>query len=150
MKREWTDELGRTWKIELGSPDPSSGTAADAVLLFQGEGEEDRAMPMVGPAEELFDELDDAALAHALEATAVARGVLLIEQDGHLWWVRAPEEDMVNGGRAVFSDGTVEHRHRGPLPDEPEALGEDELLELLDEARGAVMEEMDVTVGGET
>lgn len=144
MKRTWTDELDRTWDVELGSADDME--RGDVVLLFGRGLADERAMPVVGPMEDVFPTLTDEALQHALDATASGQGILLVESDGALWWARGPEADALGGAWTVkFSDGATEHIHRGRLPDPPEDLSEDELLELLDEARGNVMEEMDVS-----
>ncbi len=147
MEREWRDELGRVWHVGLDEPGATEN--GDVVVVFTGEGEEDRSLPGLGPWDELFEKLGDGAIQQALDAAASGRGILLLEADGHLWWVRGPEDDLLGGAWTVkFGDGTTEHTHRGRIPDRPEELSEDELLELLDEARGSVMEEMDVTGGG--
>lgn len=146
MMRSWTDELGRTWDVEVeASGDRDRG---DVMLLFGRGHADERAMPVVGPLEDVFARVSGDALQHALDATASGQGILLAESDGTLWWVRGPDADPLGGRWSVkFSNGEDEHVHRGRLPDAPEDLTEDELLELLDEARGAVMEEMDVSSG---
>lgn len=147
MSRRWTDELDRTWDIELEVPDRNDPEAVgDTVLVFGRQGTEERWIDVLGPLEEHFAALPDEQLQHALDAASTGLGVLLVDHDGHAWWVRGPEAESMPGRWAVkFSDGTEEHVHKGPLSDDPEALSEDELLELLDEARGNVMTPMDVS-----
>lgn len=153
MTRTIEDELGRTWQVELEVPElVSAEEPGDTVLVFGRGGEEEREILVVGPMEEAFDEIDDDNLLHALHATTNPGGILLVDQDLRVWWVRGPEDDpTADGTWAVkFSDGTDELTHEGPLRDAPEAVTEDELLELLDEARGRVMLPMDVTGGEES
>lgn len=144
MQRTWTDEMGRTWEVEVDAPgDLERG---DALMIFGRSLADERTMPVVGPLEDVFERLTDEALQHALDATASGQGILLVEADGRIWWARGPEADPLGGAWTVkFTDGAEEHVHRGRLPDAPEDLSEDELLELLDESRGRVMEEMDVS-----
>ena len=152
MKRTLEDELGRTWQVELEVPDlVSSEEPGDTVLVFGREDEQEREILVIGPMEEAFDEVDRDNLLHALHATTNPGGILLVDQDLQVWWVRGPEDDPTADGSwtVKFSDGSRDLTHEGPLRDAPEALTEDELLELLDEARGRVMLPMDVTGGEE-
>lgn len=147
MTRSWTDEMGRTWTVELEVPDPHDPEAhGDTVLVFERADAVERWIDVLGPMEDVFEALPDEQLQHVLDAASTGLGLILLDQEGRAWWVRGPEAEAMPGRWAVkFSDGTTEHVHKGPLPDEPEALSEDELLELLDEARGRVMVEMDVS-----
>ena len=147
MERTWEDRTGKTWLVEA-EPVEHSGRlgGADAVLSFSSEGEVPRSIEVLGPLGPLLPEADDATLEHALDAAGEASGFLLATPAGELWWVRGPEADPFGGDWAVkFSDGERELTHDGPLPDELDALGEDHLLELLDEVRGRLMDPMDIS-----
>lgn len=150
MKRRWTDELDRAWDVELDVPEASpdlEGPGGDLTLVFEGEGSETRSIDVMGPMEEVFGDLDDEALQHGLEAASAGVGILLVEGDATLWWVRGPEAEVAPESWAVkFTDGSREYTHKGPLEDDPEMLSEDELLELLDDARGRIMDPLDLKV----
>lgn len=150
MRRTWTDELDRDWTVELEIPEVSPDLevdVGDTTLVFFREGGEARTLDALGPMEEYFDELDDQALQHALDAAGTGVGILLMDPEGTLWWVRGPDAELRADGWAVkFSDGEEELTHDGPLEDEPERLGEDQLMELLDEARGRLMDPLDLRV----
>ena len=150
MERTWTDELDRRWQVELEVPDvsPDLGTdVGDTTLVFSSRGSDTREIDVLGPMEEHFDSLDDRALQHAFDAAGTGFGILLVDGEGTLWWVRGPDAEIRPGGWAVkFSDGHRELTHEGPLDEDPEWLGEDQLLELLDEARGRLMDPLDLRV----
>lgn len=150
MERSWTDELGRDWVVELDVPDVSPDLevdVGDTTLVFDREGGETRFIDALGPMEEYFEEFDDVALQHALDAAGTGVGILLVDAEGTLWWVRGPAAEVRAGGWAVkFSNGEEELTHAGPLDDDPERLGEDQLMELLDEARGRLMDPLDLRV----
>lgn len=155
MQREWTDELGRDWLVWVDVPDVSPDLevdSGDAVLVFEGVEDADREIEALGPLEELFDELTDRALQHALDAAGTGEGRLLADRDSGLWWVRGPEAEVMGGDYTLkFSDGSGEGvTYEGPLPDELEVLTEDQLLEMLDEARGRVITPMDQQAGVKT
>lgn len=147
MEREWTDQMGRTWLVEAEPTERSSRLGgADAILGFASEGAAPRSIEVIGALGAALPEADDRALEHALDAAGSALGVLLATEDGEMWWVRGPETDPFGGDWAVkFSDGARELTHDGPLPDDLEALGEDYLLELLDEVRGRLIDPMDIS-----
>ena len=151
MGLTWTDELSRTWTVELDvpevSPDLEMGGGGDAVLVFSREGGEARVIDVLGPMEAYLEELDDAALQHALEAASTGVGLLLVDDEGTVWWVHGPDAEARGGSWAVkFSDGEREYTHDGPLTDDLERVSEDELLELLDDARGRLMDPLDLRV----
>ncbi|MGD2067598.1 MAG: hypothetical protein PVI57_02860 [Gemmatimonadota bacterium] len=150
MERAWTDELGREWLVEVEVPDVSPDLevdVGDTTLVFSGEAVEPRSIDVLGPMEELFGDLGDQALQHALDAAGTGFGILLVDAEGNVWWVRGPDAELRSGRWAVkFSDGEDELTHEGPLDDDPVLLGEDELLELLDDARGRLMDPLDLRV----
>lgn len=150
MQRTWSDELGRTWDVELDVPDVPPDLevdVGDATLIFGSEDEMEREIEVLGPIEETFDSLSDQALQHALDAAGTQRGILLLDEEETLWWVRGPEPGVEEGEWAVrFSDGERTLTHDGPVREEAERLGEDELLELLDEERGRLLEPLDLRV----
>jgi len=139
--------MGTSWLVEAEPLEQSVRLGgADALLSFSGEGAVPRSIEVVGPLARALSEADDATLEHALDAAGAATGFLLAAPDGTLWWVRGPEEEPFGADWAVkFSDGTRELTHDGPLPEELDALGEDYLLELLDEVRGRLMDPMDIS-----
>lgn len=156
MERTWTDELDRTWHVVLDIPDLSPDLdvgGADAELIFSRDGSIGRSIEVIGPLEEFFETLPDVQLQHALDAAGAEAGIALVDGEGHLWWARASDQTEVgashpgggSGAGVIFSDGEQDLIHGGPLSAPPEELGEDELLELLDEARGRIMDPMDVT-----
>lgn len=151
MHRIWNDELGRAWSVDLVVPDHAEGASnPDTVLIFEQEGARDREIPVLGPLEAHFQDLDDEALQVAFDAAGTGEGLLLVDDEGTPWWVHGPElqSEPVRGDWAVrFVHGSDEITHDGPVRARPEELTEDELLELLDEGRGRVLEEMDVTGG---
>ncbi len=148
MQRSFQDDLGRSWHVELVVPDrPEEAELADTILVFGRDGSEERSVPTLGPMESVFHEMDDAELQVAFDAAGSGEGRVLIDRDGAPWWVHGPDPDSepIRGSWAVrFVQGSEEITHDGPLHAPPDELTEDELLELLDEARGDVMEEMDV------
>lgn len=149
MHRSWQDDLGRTWRVDLVVPERTEeAELGDSILVFGRDGSEERSVPVLGPLDAHFHELDDEALQVAFDAAGSGEGRLLVDRDGVPWWVHGPDPDSepIGGSWAVrFVHGSEEVVHEGPLRAPPEELIEDELLELLDEARGEVMEEMDVT-----
>lgn len=150
MRRTWTDELDRTWDVDLDVPDVLPDLEVEpggARLVFTSGEQPPRAILVLGPVEEVFEELGDVALQHALDAAGTGHGVLLVDGEGTLWWARGPEAELRAGDWAVkFSDGERELTHDGPLRDDPARLSEDELLELLDDARGRLMDPLDLQV----
>ena len=151
MELTWSDELGRKWSVDAYVSERTSRLGgADAVLTFSREGSAERRIEVLGPLRAALEDPDDTALQHALDAAGAAVGVLLVDEEGGMWWVRGPESEPFQRSWALkFSDGRVELVHEGPLPDELDALGEDQLRELLDEVRGRIMDPMDVTGGEE-
>jgi hypothetical protein len=151
MERTWADELGRSWTLELELPDTPSdletGRGEDVVLVFSREGGEARSLIVLGPAESSLEEWNDSTLRHCLEAASAGVGLLLVEEEGSAWWVhQADAEARVGEGAVRFSDGEEEYLHPGPLPDGLDRVSEDELLEMLDEARGRLMDPLDLRV----
>lgn len=151
MERTWTDELERTWHVELRvpdvSPDLEAGGDADATLVFSREGGDARSIDVVGPMENRLESLGDVSLQHALDAAGSGMGLLLVDGEGTVWWVRMAESDARGAGEGVmFSDGERELTHAGPLSDDLRWVSEDELLELLDDARGRILEPLDLRV----
>lgn len=151
MHRSWQDEIGRTWRVDLVVPErPEEAALGDTILVFGRDGSAERSVPTLGPLESAFHELDDDQLQVAFDAAGSGEGLLLLDREGEPWWVHGPDPDSepVHGSWAIrFVKGSDEITHDGPLRAPPDELSEDELLELLDEARGNVMEEMDVTGG---
>ena len=151
MHRSFQDDLGRSWHVDLVVPDRAEEAAlGDTILVFGRDGSEERNVPVLGPLESVFHEMDDEALQVAFDAAGSGEGLVLIDRNGGPWWVHGPDPDSepIRGTWAVrFVQGSEEITHDGPLRASPEELSEDELLQLLDEARGDVMEEMDVTGG---
>lgn len=149
MHRSFQDDLGRSWHVDLVVPDHAEEAAlGDAILVFGGDGAEERSVPVLGPMESVFHELDDDALQVAFDAAGSGVGLVLVDRDGEPWWVQGadPDSEHLQATWAIrFVQQFEEITHDGPLRAPPEELTEDELLELLDEARGDVMEEMDVT-----
>lgn len=139
--------MGTSWVVEAEPLERSERLGgADALLSFSSEGAVPRSIEVVGPLARTLPEADDGTLEHALDAAGAAVGFLLATPDGTLWWVRGPEEEPFGADWAVkFSDGRRELTHDGPLAEELDALGEDHLLELLDEVRGRLMDPMDIS-----
>lgn len=148
MYRDWQDDLGRTWRVDLMVPERTEDAElGDTILVFGRDDSRERSVPVLGPLESYFHDLEDDALQVAFDAAGSGEGLLLVDRDGRPWWVHGPDpvSEPVRGSWAVrFVRGSEEITHDGPLRVPPEELIEDELLELLDEARGEVMEEMDV------
>lgn len=146
MTMEWRDELMRSWTVEAHVPDHTERPGGvDAVLSFSGGQEAPREIEVLGPLRKALDDPDDATLQHALDAAGAAAGVLLVDEEGGLWWVRGPETEPFERSWTVkFSDGRRELTHDDPLPDDLDALGEDQLRELLDSARGRIMDPLDM------
>lgn len=147
MTLEWRDELGRTWAVEAHVPDHVERPGGvDAVLAFSSSEAAPREIRVLGPLRRaLEDDPDDRALQHALDAAGAAMGILLVDEEGGLWWVRGPEAEPFDRSWTVkFSDGRRELTLDETLPDELSALGEDQLRELLDSARGRIMDPLDM------
>lgn len=151
MQRNWQDDLGRTWRVDLVVPERAENAErGDTFLVFGRDGSIERNVPILGPLESIFEDLDDDELQVAFDAAGTAEGRILVDRDDRLWWVHGPslETEPVRGSWAVrFVHGSEEVTHGGPLWASLEDLTEDELLELLDQGRGNVLEEMDVTGG---
>jgi len=152
VTREFEDDLGRRWEafVEEGEGVPA-GVAAEApsedwVLVFTSA-DGDRELAGQGPVQRALPELSDDRLRELLEGAHTGTGRLLVDPDLRPWWVRSPEEaPQEEGAWAVqFTSGDDQLTHEGPLRAGPHELSEDELLELLDEARGDVLLPMDVT-----
>lgn len=146
MTLEWRDELARSWTVEAHVPDRTDRPGGvDAVLSFSSAQAPPREIDVLGPLRKALEDPDDAALQHALDAASAAVGLLLVDEAGELWWVRGPEaEPFAPSWKLKFSDGRRELTLDGPLPDDLEALGEDQLRELLDSARGRIMDPLDM------
>lgn len=146
MEREWTDDLDRRWTVSVEAPEDPHGERGDVALVFDGGGAEVYRMDILGPMEEVFHELDDDDLQLALDAATSGLGRILVDREGKPWWVREPEDDpLEEGAWAVkFTRGGEDLVHDGPLVGDVHEMSEDQLLELLDELRGNIMDPMDV------
>lgn len=143
---EWRDELGRRWTVEAHVPERSERPGGiDAVLTFSGGDGPPREIGVLGPLRKVLEEPNEEGLQHALDAAGAAVGVLLVDHEGEVWWVRGPEAEPFGHGWTVkFSDGLRELTRGDPLPEELDALSEDQLRELLDAARGRIMDPLDM------
>lgn len=139
MSRRFTDALDMEWEAFVEpSEDPVDTVDEVAVLHFvPDDASDERTIRAVGPIEEMFDSLDEEELVMAVEAAGNQLGFLFLHPEGHLWWVRRGDEDPVAEGAALtFSDAEDEFQYSGSLAGDPATLTEEELEEILDEARG--------------
>jgi hypothetical protein len=142
-KRTLTDELGRSWRIELLPSEPENDDVDEEMVIRYtptDESMDDVEIRVVGPVAEELPELDRDELALGLEAALNEAGFLFLDRDDHLWWIQTPDEDPTAEGTALtFARFTDELHHPGPLPHPPSELTEDELQELLDQTLGRVI-----------
>jgi len=143
MTRTFVDRLDTRWKLSIEpADDPQNDVDAAARLRFQPEdtGEDELEIRAVGPVEEHFDALGSEALELAVEAAGNELGFLFLHPSGdELWWVRTDDpEGRGTGSDVIFSTLTEEHLVTDRHAADPEHLSEERLLEMLDEARGAV------------
>lgn len=139
MSRTFTDALDVEWEAFIEpTEDPVDTVDEVAVVHFvPDDGSDERTIRAVGPIEEMFDSLAEEDLAMAVEAAGNEVGFLFLHSEGHLWWVRRGDEDPVAEGAALtFSDAEDEIQYSGSLAGDPATLTEEELEEILDEARG--------------
>jgi hypothetical protein len=146
MDRSWTDDIDRLWTVELDVPDdPGRADRGDTVLFFDREGSPTRSIDVLGPMQEVFHDLSRDDLQIAFEGAGAGEGLVLVDESGKTWWVHGPGVEPLEGSWTVmFTDGVQELTHGGALRDDPEHLSEDELLQLLDELRGRVLEPLDM------
>lgn len=143
MMRTFVDRLDTRWEVSIEPADDPQDDVDEAVnLRFQAEDsdEDEREIRAVGPVEEHFDGLGTEELELAVEAAGNELGFLFLHPSGdELWWVRADDpERLGTGSDVIFSTRTEEHLVTDRHAVDPERLSEERLLEMLDEARGAV------------
>jgi len=140
MTRTWKDALGETWNVRLyaeGEDHPDTGETLPHDLLHFDDSDRTIEVFLRGESPERVGNFDDRALELGMEAAKDGRGFLFADLEGHFWWVkRGSEDDLGEGFAVVFDDGTDELRHPGPLPAPADDLSDDEIEELLDQARG--------------
>lgn len=140
MSRTFKDDLGTRWNVHLERVDDPTDTVDEEVILRfspESENEDERQVRAVGALEELFESLARQDLQLAVEAAGNEAGFLFLHPEGHLWWVRRGDEDpLAEGAMITFSDLQDLHQYSGSLASTPETLSEEELQEILDEARG--------------
>lgn len=143
MHRTFVDGLGTRWKVSMepaGDPQDEVDEAVDLRFRAEGADRDELEIRAVGPVEEHFDALDTEDLELAAEAAGNEMGFLFLHPSGdELWWVRTDDpEGRGTGSDVIFSTGTEEHLVTERHATDPERLSEERLLEMLDEARGAV------------
>ena len=141
VERIFIDDLDVEWTLFLEPVEDPAGTVDQEAVLHAvpDDDADEREVRAVGPADEVLAALDDAGLALAVEAAGDGRGILWAHPEGVLWWVRRGADDPTAEGEAMTFTGVEDtHHYHGGLAADPAALSEDELLEILDEARGAV------------
>lgn len=140
MSRSFKDDLDTRWSVHLEPVDDPTDTVDEEVILRfspEREDEDERQVRAVGAVEELFESLTRRDLQLAVEAAGNETGFLFLHPEGRLWWVRRGDEDpLAEGAMITFSDLEDEHEYTGTLASTPETLSEEELREILDEARG--------------
>jgi len=141
MSGHWTDDFGDDWEVDVileGEEHPDTGEPLTAALIRFGNDDRSMEMSVRGDVEDVIDELDDDRLELAMEAAKDARGFLFVDGRGRFWWVKGAKDDSLNdlGSPLTFDDGVNQLRHPGPLAAPPHDLTDDELEELLAEARG--------------
>ena len=141
MARHWKDALDDEWDVELhqeAAEHPDTGELLPHGLLYFSADERSMAIFVRGEVPERVRDMVDAQLELAMEAAKDGRGFLFVDLGGHFWWVkRGGEDDLDEQGCPVtFDDGVDELRHPGPLPAPADEQSDDEIEELLDQARG--------------
>lgn len=139
MSRIFRDALDVEWEVFVEPVDDPTDTVDEEVVLHfvPDDDSDEREIRAVGPVEEMIGTLTEEDLALALEAAGNEIGFVYLHPEGHLWWVRRGDEDPTAEGAALtFSDTEDEFQYGGMLAGEPSTLTEEELQEILDEARG--------------
>lgn len=143
MRRAFVDRLGNRWELSLESADDPQDEVDEAVsvrLAPEDADEDELEIRAVGPVRERFDALGSDELELVVEAAGNELGFLFLHPSGdELWWVRTDDpERRGTGSDVIFSTLTEEHLVTDRRTGDPERLSEERLLEMLDEARGAV------------
>ena len=139
--RRWKDALGDEWNVRLyveGADHPDTGETLPFDMLHFDDEDRTVEVHVRGDPPEHVSDFEEPALELALVAAKDERGFLFVDLEGHFWWVKRGSEDELEdqGYPIVFDDGTDERRHPGPLPAPADDLSDDEIEELLDQARG--------------
>lgn len=143
MSRTFTDDMDDRWTVSLEALGDPTGTVDEEVLVRftpEDDGTDELEIRAVGPVRERFEELDHDDLQLAVEAAGNDLGFLFLHpSEERLWWVREGSDTQLTGeGSLTFATLDEEIGYDGMLARELSSLSEEELKEMLDEARRLV------------